>query len=463
MRFIRVLSISVLCLSACGEDSATPEESGGGRVGLAIVAGAGVTDTITAQPTQALVVQLVDEKAHPQVGIDVRFEVPSGGNMSVSSVAGDAFGTVTSSVTDAKGRAGARVRLGGVAAAGKVVVSVPLFSLVDTARYTVQVGAPVRLSLAPRDTALSLGASLSLRVAVTDRLGNPRTDPLSFTGDAVVQSTGSGQGKAIAVGVGYLKVRGSGSLSHLADSTRVGVVPAAQAVWSGSNPQSLTLGDLSGGNLRILTTQSALAASWKPGGDHVAVTMSGLYLVDVNGTVTQVPTPNIRNGTWPEYSSDGSWLYFHGEGSSGMRVFRVHTDGSGLETVTSWSAYQPTPSPDGKDVAYVTSEYGGPIEVLTFATRARRVLTGTSGVGPRWSPDGQWIAYVNPGDGGLYVVRPDGTGLRNVVRSGVSVGVTWSPDARWVLASNGNGMLVDVATGATIRLPWRGTYPAWRR
>ena len=60
---------------ACDDDgTGTGPEEERGEPGVHIVAGAGVTDSIDAEPTQALVVEVFDEDGHAAVGAVVRFE-----------------------------------------------------------------------------------------------------------------------------------------------------------------------------------------------------------------------------------------------------------------------------------------------------------------------------------------------------------------------------------------------------
>jgi Tol biopolymer transport system component len=128
----------------------------------------------------------------------------------------------------------------------------------------------------------------------------------------------------------------------------------------------------------------------------------------------------------------------------------------------------PSPSPDGRYVAWATDRETGDVfnlrlQVLDVETGAIRSL-GVAGTGPRWSPIGEWIAFGR--DAYLYVVRPDGTGLRQVSSYGYEPWVSWSPDGRWLVAERYGPVIdvIEVETGLTLPLGFTGylATPAWR-
>ncbi len=112
----------------------------------------------------------------------------------------------------------------------------------------------------------------------------------------------------------------------------------------------------------------------------------------------------------PDYSSDGQWIYFNSDRTGRMQIWRMHTDGSGMEQVTkdeynNWFAH---PSPDGKWIVFLSyapdvtghppdkdvmlrlmPSVGGEITLLTKLFGGQ----GTINV-PSWSPDSTKLAYV---------------------------------------------------------------------
>ena len=115
----------------------------------------------------------------------------------------------------------------------------------------------------------------------------------------------------------------------------------------------------------------------------------------------------------PEYTADGSKIYFHSERAGGVpKIFRMNLDGSAQEQVTSDEQYAdwfPHPSPDGKWIVFVSfdkSVKGHPFDqnvVLRLMPmaggKAKVIATVFGGQGtlnvPSWSPDSTTIALVS--------------------------------------------------------------------
>ena len=142
------------------------------------------------------------------------------------------------------------------------------------------------------------------------------------------------------------------------------------------------------------------------------------------------------------FSADGQWVAFTSQRSGPSKIFRVHTDGSGLEQITDGDAFddQAAFSPDAKSIAFVSTRSGqADVWILDLATHGLRNLTSsaTGEFRPSWSAHGQWIAFStdrNPTAGpclggappgampalvrmqstSVYIVHPDGSGLRRV-------------------------------------------------
>jgi hypothetical protein len=276
--------------------------------------------------------------------------------MDVSGVAAPFFGSVAGAVTDARGRAAVRVRLGTRAGDAWVAVLVPLFNLQDTAHYTVLPGAATRVQLSPRDTTLALGASFTYRGSTADRAGNPRPDPVTFEGSgAALTVESTGKVTAAAIGPARVRVRALiGGMMHTDSATAMVVPQARVATSAGTSQAPLRISDLSGANL-IGVDDNGLAASWEPGNArYVYVRGDVLVIGNVGGNSAVLATPGVGNPTWPEWSSDGQWIYFHGDAASGVHVYRIRPDGTGITNLTpGTNAAMPSPSPDGRRMVYV--------------------------------------------------------------------------------------------------------------
>lgn len=461
MKWLRSLLALVACapLATCGDDVAGAND---GKRGLSITAGSGVTDTINAIPTQGLVVRVLGDDGAPEVGVEVRFDASAASSrMFVASVSASSFGAVAGVTTDPSGRATVRVKLGNTTGPGAIAVSVPLFNLSDTARYTVTPGAAARVAIEPRDTTIGLGSVVTLRGSVRDRLNNARTDAVTFEAvTPAVRVDGAGRLTAQALGAGYVRIRATVAGAPVVDSARVSVVPAGQVL--AVRASALVLSDVGGGNSKQLYTGSIGAPAWSPSGDRVVLPQgSSLLVLDASGSVLSTLTfPDASNPQWPEYSRDGRWVYFNAARSGRQAIFRVRPDGTGLEMIPGTEdGTRPSVSPDGTEIVYVG---GSGLIVLTLATGAKRALPTASPRGPRWAPDNSWIAYVREGLGELMLIKPDGTGLHRIGEHGLYEGMSWSPDAKWIVGWENRATLVDVAAGTMSYLPWTGTLPAWK-
>ncbi|EPX59664.1 tolB protein precursor, periplasmic protein [Cystobacter fuscus DSM 2262] len=212
--------------------------------------------------------------------------------------------------------------------------------------------------------------------------------------------------------------------------------------------------------------------------------MEQLWLVPLDGgprvKVTE-PRGRARNPSW---APDGSWLVAESDAQGFSDVVRqaprADAEVLGLATAREGN-FEPSVSPDGSRVVFVSSREGDPELYVMKAdgTDVRRLTHfPREDVAPRWSPDGQWISFLSDRDGRtrLYVMKADGTELRPVSAS-ATVGderePAWSPDGRrlaFVAASKdpketkARIWVVDVAGGEPVALT-RGQavedQPAW--
>ncbi len=106
----------------------------------------------------------------------------------------------------------------------------------------------------------------------------------------------------------------------------------------------------------------------------------------------------------------------------------------------------PSLSPDGKQIAYISSASGIPqVWVVPAAGGdARQITKLTDPVqSVYWSPAGNWLAYdVAPGGGlnvQIYVVKPDGSSAKRLTAGGKDSNrlAGWTNDGKWLrIASN---------------------------
>lgn len=154
------------------------------------------------------------------------------------------------------------------------------------------------------------------------------------------------------------------------------------------------------------------------------------------------------------FSPDGNWVLFTStRGGGAADIYRVRTDGTGLERLTDSPAFddQAVLSPDGKTMAFVSDRSGqADIWLLDLESRKLRNLTDHPGgdFRPAWSPDGKWLAFSSERDSpkearrlanigktaphtAIFIMRPDGTGLRRLTDPEIIAGSpSWSPDGK---------------------------------
>ena len=255
-----MISVALLLMACHTEVLIAPDP---GHAGLQVVAGGDVTDTIEAQPLQALIAEVRGSDGQPAQGLVVRFEslpsadttrrtdaavyvcqltAPTCGQTSTLLTSASLFATDT---VDAKGRAKAIVRLGRIPGKAFVRISVPELGLVDTVAYTVLTGAPGGVRGSAADTGLTIGATAVLRGRVVDRYNNPRAELPAMSagpGVAFTLDPASGTITGTAMGTQYAFFR----FGAYVDSTIVRVVPPGRLVVWVPGRGAVRLVDLNG-------------------------------------------------------------------------------------------------------------------------------------------------------------------------------------------------------------------------
>jgi len=273
----------------------------------------------------------------------------------------------------------------------------------------------------------------------------------------------------------------------MADTGWVSVVPTGTLALSLiSDHSTVDIVDADGSGFVSIVSAGQFgggAPAWLPGNAGLVyqfATPGGaggmqLFVTDFAGHHTLL-APSGRD---PRVARDGSWVYFRYPANGGGEIWRVHVDGSGLERVTvSLSLYvgdgYPDPSPDGTQLAFMSTRFPGggfQLAVRDLASGVERLL-GSEGVLPRWAPSGDSIAYWS-GDlvldkGAIFVMSADGTGAHQVSAAGrvyLRQGLDWSPDGQWLLARSDSTLdLIQVATGLTLPLGYGASYflASWR-
>jgi Tol biopolymer transport system component len=179
------------------------------------------------------------------------------------------------------------------------------------------------------------------------------------------------------------------SLVPIAGGTPKRVTPGGPSYWHGWSPDGQMLAYCAErkGEFDIYT----IAAS---GGDEVRLTTE----------------KGLDDG--PDYSADGTHIYFNSERTGTMKIWRMDKDGKNPEQVTSgvdFADWFPHPSPDGKWLVFLSYDKtvtGHPadkdvvLRIMPSGGGTPRVLAtlfggqGTINV-PSWSPDSKQVAFVS--------------------------------------------------------------------
>lgn len=498
---LALLALLASLLPACGGDPGGPTGGSHASPGINIVAGADVTDTIGATLRQALKVVVRDANGQVMPNVVVRFssprvEIPNGyfNAVLVGDVSSVGASSFLAETTSARGEALARIVLGSVAGAGRVLIEVPEAGLEATATYTITPGAAARIVLPATDTTIAVGHSLVLSGRVVDRYGNARSDPLAYQAVGVDVTVMNGTASATKPARAAI----IGSFARLAPDTMwLSVVPAATiAAFRGGKLVTMALDGT--GLMQIPHTLETQGDNpeWNPDGKSLLTllgTFGGprtLYRVDLNGTMQQVIDPAAPSTGYTYeavYSPDGRWVYLSSGScnyaailyrvllSDPKTVWRISPTGPDecFELVNHW----PSLSPDGTKLAFENQTWnrsGYSVRTIDLASGTVTELVA-GGQRPRWSPKGDLIAYWAGQQ--IWVVKPDGSGARALSPAGhaYTAGVQWSPDGQWILArflprdgwAGTTVALINVASGLEIPLAWTtgyGSYsqPAWR-
>ncbi|MEJ7892119.1 MAG: thrombospondin type 3 repeat-containing protein, partial [Solirubrobacteraceae bacterium] len=191
---------------------------------------------------------------------------------------------------------------------------------------------------------------------------------------------------------------------------------ACMGSWSSS-----AVAAFPGSDGRIAFTRESVA----PGDDR------DIFSITPDGSQLFFQTVNDVDDFEPAYSPDGRKIAFVSERDGNPEIYVMNADSSGTPTrLTNNPAdagmesgiadSQPTFSPDGKKIAYVS---GNDIWVMSAAdgtgktnlTKAAALAADPQERDPAFSPDGKQIAYER--DLGIYLMNADGTGATRITKN----------------------------------------------
>jgi len=211
----------------------------------------------------------------------------------------------------------------------------------------------------------------------------------------------------------------------------------------------------SGGTLRPLAPSRARLrnATWLAGGGGLVVEtdrygFSDLERIGLDGRRERL-TSDPAGSYEPTASPDGKQLVYVSSRDGDAELYRVNLDGKDLLRLTRSRGDDtgPVHSPDGRRIAFLSTRRGpARVHVMNADGSRPRALDEEPTIGeaqPVWSPDGAWLAYVvaQPESSSLRIVRvEDGSRVAEDRGAFRDETPTFSPDGRWlVFASNRDG------------------------
>lgn len=271
----------------------------------------------------------------------------------------------------------------------------------------------------------------------------------------------TGEAETVSDGVGYFRPSGRANLSVSWSGTLVYSPPGEDQQMAWFDPGRGRLGSLgprgSFDGARISPDGSKVVA----GVIDRRTGLCDLWVYGVERATAARLTTDARWESGPEWSHDGSQVYFSWDKNDTPEIFSIRADGSGEITSVygpgsggrAW--YAGSAMPDGKGLLV----FGG-VEKLGMDVRVAPLEGGGPAAGfqsspaneyyPRASPDGRWIAFASDESGRseVYLAPYPGPGPKVQVSSGGSQPV-WSPDGRRLYYAQVN------SAAASDQGPWR--------
>jgi TolB protein len=168
-----------------------------------------------------------------------------------------------------------------------------------------------------------------------------------------------------------------------------------------------------------------------------------IYVVNASGAGLTQLTTNLGSEFDPSWSPDGKQIVYRDSrrGNNNDEIYVMNADGSGQRNLSNHpiNDWGPAWSPAGAKIAFNSGRSGENMSIYVMNSDGSGVqrLTTIEGEYPAWSPESERIAFESqqPGAFGnnpnydIVVMNADGSGAtRLTTYAGVDQGAAWSPD-----------------------------------
>ena len=214
--------------------------------------------------------------------------------------------------------------------------------------------------------------------------------------------------------------------SSVAQSTGPSALPATPAPSGPSASPTPLAGVPSGPPIDLAEISGRIAFAYD----------DGIWVSNADGTDRRQQTKD--GGFDPTFSPDGRQIAYRLLlAADDGEIWLMDSDGGhprDLVNDPEFSDWGPAWSPDGKQIAYSSNRIGGlAVWVMDADGSGQHAVTNGHGEYPAWSPDGMQIVYAGGSYYDIRITGADGANDRALTSSpAYDMGPAWSPDGQWI-------------------------------